>query len=447
MASSPHSARILVADDDPALRELVAEILLDVGYSVHPVRDGKAAIAALSRERFDLIVSDVRMPEADGMAVVRAAQRRQPPTPVILLTAFGSIEGAVEAMRLGAFDYLTKPLSSPAELRELVARALAASAGEPTAAATAAAEAALDEPEAVYVDPASRRLLDVMCRVAARDTTVLLLGESGVGKEVAAREIHRRSQRASGPFVAVNCGAIPRDLFESQAFGHMKGSFTGATQDHKGFFEQASGGTLLLDEVGELPAQAQVKLLRVLEGRRITRVGEGRERPVDVRVIAATHRHLQELVESGEFRQDLYYRLSVFPLDIPALRERPRDIVPLARMSLARMGEGHRALSPEVERALEAYDWPGNVRELRNVIERALIMAGPDPIEPHHVNLRPAAGPRDEDRALDLKDLERQAILDALDAEGGNRRLAADRLGIALRTLQYKLKSYGMTSK
>ncbi len=436
------SKTILLADDDPSLLALLETILTDAGYRVVPVADGKAAMAALSRGGVDLVLSDIRMPHADGMAVLRAAARRQPAPPVILLTAFGTIEGAVDAMRGGAFDYMTKPLESPAALRTLVARALADTPGseEPTAPMTG-----------IFVDPASKQLLRLVELVAGRDTTVLILGESGVGKEVVARLVHDRSQRRSGAFVALNCAAIPTGLAESQLFGHKRGAFTGAEADHPGAFVQADGGTLFLDEVGELSGADQARLLRVLQERTLRPVGAVEDVTVDVRVIAATHRNLRADMDAGRFRRDLYYRLSVFPVPVPPLRERPADIAPLAEASAREAGHGH-PLSGAVIAALQAHAWPGNVRELRNAIERASILAGDGPILTTHFEeiaqtpARRRRRPGNTGKAS-LKDLERKAIAAALDAAGGNRKEAAKALGIALRTLQYKLKAYGLTRR
>jgi two-component system response regulator AtoC len=432
------SKTILVADDDAALRELAVEILTDAGYDLLTARDGVEAIAIMNKGGVDLVVTDMRMPGGTGMDVVRAAQRRSPSPPVVLLTAFGTIDGAVDAMRAGAFDYLTKPVESPAALRAIVARALKV---QPTALPAPPPGTAHDE--YIAVDPVSAELVRVLDLVAVRDTTVLLIGESGSGKEVAARRIHQRSPRAGGPFVAVNCGAIVADLFESKLFGHTKGAFTGAAEAREGVFEAADGGTLLLDEVGELPLESQVKLLRALEERRITRVGENRERAVDVRVIAATLRDLPSDVAAGLFREDLYYRLSVFPIIINPLRERPRDIIPLAMACLRALEEPDRSLSADAKAALTRHAWPGNARELRNVMERAVILAGAGPIEPPHLNLRPTITQVSTEPA-NLKELERRAIESALVSTHGNRRLAAEKLGIAVRTLQYKLKEYGL---
>jgi DNA-binding NtrC family response regulator len=433
--------RVLVAEDDRSLRNLLAEILRDAGYAVVTVDNGLDAVSAATSGDFALVLSDVRMPGCDGTAVVRAVSAMADPPPVVLLTAFATVPGAVEAMRAGAFDYVTKPIESPQALRDLVARALQSRGGAKSAPSRAGSDA-------VFSDPASAQVLRVIELVSARDTTVLLLGESGVGKEVCARQIHAASHRRGAPFIAVNCGAIPAQLFESQLFGHARGAFTGAHAAHRGVFEEAQGGTVLLDEVGELPLDAQVKLLRALESRRITRVGEAQEREVDVRVLAATHRDLEADVRQGRFREDLYYRLSVFPLRIPPLRERRGDILPLARVFLRQLGEPDLVLTDDAAAWLAAQPWPGNARELRNAIERAVILSGGGPVRREH--LAPATAPAPAHAPADtttLVELERQAILDALEATDGNRRQAAERLGIALRTLQYKLKEYGLTRR
>ena len=433
---------VLLAEDDLALRHLFGRILRDEGLTVTEVQDGLGAIARLA-EGFDLLVTDLKMPGADGLEVLRHAKRRWPQMPVILITAFGSIEGAVEAMRLGAFDYLTKPLPSPQSLRDVVHRALAA---RPATTAT----------PLVAEDPASRRLLETVARVAPRDTTVLLLGESGVGKEVNAQHIHQQSNRRDGPFVAVNCAAIAETLLESELFGHERGSFSGASDQHQGRFEQADGGTLFLDEIGETSPALQSKLLRVLQERRFERVGGEVTISVDVRVVAATNRNLERAVAERTFREDLYYRLAVFPITIPPLRERPGDIIPLAEHFLSLLTHGPNHTPPTLDASgrdtLLAHDWPGNVRELANAIERATVLAGSDPITADLLGLRnPPSGlgfPSHDNTSHaapgTLKEMERRAIETALATHGGNRRRAAKHLGIALRTLQYKIKTYGL---
>jgi DNA-binding NtrC family response regulator len=435
MAETESAARqILLAEDDAALRRMLRRILEEAGYEVTAVEDGLAAMARLQRP-FDLVITDLRMPGADGLQVLEFAHRRWPSVPVIVVTAFGSIPGAVDAMRLGAFDYLSKPLPTPASLREVVARALGPGA-QPGA------------PQLVAQDPAMQRVVESALKVAPRETTVLLLGESGTGKEVIARLLHQNSPRATGPFVAVNCAALSPGLLESELFGHEKGSFTGAVARHEGKFEQADKGTLLLDEVGETSAALQSKLLRVLQERTFERVGGERPIQVDVRLVAATNRDLQQAVRAGQFREDLYYRLAVFPIEIPPLRQRPQDLAPLAEHFLHLLTRGPSRTAPELttegRRALQAYDWPGNVRELQNVIERALILSAGQPITAEMLGL-PAAGGQPVDQAGTLREMEKRAILAALQAEGGNRRRAAKRLGIALRTLQYKIKEYGVT--
>jgi two-component system response regulator FlrC len=427
--------RVLVAEDDPSMRELLARILTEAGHEVVAVADGMAAIARLA-EPFALVLTDIRMPGASGTEVLALAKRRWPATPVIVLTAFGSIPGAVDAMRLGAFDYVTKPLPDPETLRRLVARALSSG----------------PLPERIRIvaeDPTMKRVVETVRRVAGRDTTVLLTGESGSGKEVLARLVHDASPRAAGPLVAVNCAAIPETLLESELFGHEKGAFTGAAARHEGKFEQAHGGTLFLDEIAELRPALQAKLLRVLQEKSFERVGGERTIAVDTRLIAATNKTLRDEVARGAFREDLYYRLAVFPVEVPPLRSRPGDILPLAQYFLELLCRGPSRTAPEItpeaQKRLLDYAWPGNVRELQNVMERSLVLTGGGPVTPDALGLPPPGGERALVAAGTLKELERQAIEAALQAEGGNRRRAAKRLGLALRTLQYKLKEYGIS--
>ena len=438
---------ILIAEDDAALRELLCEIL-NRDHHVIAVADGLRAQRILAEQPVDVVVSDVRMPGADGIALLGAAQALARPPPVILLTAYGTIPQAVDAMRLGAFDYLTKPLEGPEVLRGAVARASCD-------AALGLRSANLDE-AGVFVDPASRALLELVDKVARHDATVLLLGETGVGKEIVAREVHARSPRSAGSFVAINCGAIPKHLAESYFFGHARGSFTGAEKDRIGVFEAAEGGTLFLDEIGELAPPEQASLLRVLEERTFRRIGEVRDRSVDVRVIAATHRNLETRIEAGDFREDLYYRLAEFPLDIAPLRARPGDILPLARSFLTTAGYGALGFSPAAEAQLLAHPWPGNARELRNVVLRASILTTGRVIDELRLGLSRASTPQgggevrlelDSRGAPTLQDIERRAIEEALEATGGNRRATAERLGVSLRGLQYKLKAYQLTRR
>jgi two-component system response regulator AtoC len=442
-------ARILVADDEQGLRAFVAEALEDDGHAVAQAGDGAAALQLLAKETFDLLLTDLKMPRLDGMQLLRQVRAEQPELEVIVLTAFGTVDTAVEAMKLGAFDYLQKPIGSPGELRLLASRAL-----EHRALLAARDRATRDAPELPplsYGDPAMEPVVDALRRVAPTNATVLLMGESGTGKEVAARTLHAWSDRATGPFVAVNCAAIPETLLESELFGHERGAFTGAVSARRGRIELAHGGTFFLDEIGEMPAPLQAKLLRVLQDRRFERVGGSRTIEADVRWVAATNRDVDDLRAAGKLREDLYHRLAVFPLRLPPLRERPADILPLAERLLARIGatigRAHLVLAPDARRRIVGAAWPGNVRELANVLERAAILSDRDEIGESFLELgAAAAGGTAEgaggDGTATLEELEREAIERALAAVGGNRRAAADRLGIGLRTLYDKLKRY-----
>ncbi|HTT66650.1 MAG TPA: sigma-54 dependent transcriptional regulator [Gemmatimonadales bacterium] len=439
-------ARILVADDERGVRGFIAEALEDDGHAVVQAADGGEAAGRLAREGFDLLITDLRMPRLDGMALLRQMRADQPELEVIVLTAFGTVDTAVEAMKLGAFDYLQKPIGGPAELRLLARRAL-----EHRALLAARDRATRDAPELPplsYGDPAMEPVVDALRKVAPTNSTVLLMGESGTGKEVAARTLHAWSPRAGGPFVAVNCAAIPETLLESELFGHEKGAFTGAVSARRGRIELADGGTFFLDEIGEMPLAVQAKLLRVLEDRRFERVGGTRTIEADVRWVAATNRGVDALRAAGTLREDLYHRLAVFPVRLPPLRERPRDIVPLAERLLARsgaaIGRPHLVLSAGAQRRIVAAPWPGNVRELANVLERAAILGDGGEIREEHLELGESVHPgaAGGNGAVTLDEIERAAIERALAAVGGNRRAAADRLGIGLRTLYDKLKKY-----
>jgi len=400
--------------------------------------------AALLRERaFDLMITDLRMPgHMDGISLLRRAKEEQPGMEVIVLTAFGSVETAVEAMKLGAFDYLQKPIGSPAELRLLTSRAL-----EHKRLVTHETRTARDAPPTPplsYGDPAMEPVVDALRKVASTNATVLLTGESGTGKEIAARTLHEWGQRSGGPFVAVNCAAMSETLIESELFGHEKGAFTGATTARPGRIELADGGTLFLDEIAELKPALQVKLLRVLQERQYERVGGTRTIDADVRWIAATNRDLGAMLNEGSFREDLYHRIAVFPIHLPPLRERQGDILPLAESILQRIGDdlGRRGLTltEEAQRVLVSSDWPGNVRELSNSLERAAILAGQEVIGAEHLASSQGSIPSRRPGRQTLAELEREAIERTLKEVGGNRRMAAERLGIGLRTLYDKLK-------
>lgn len=445
--------RVLVVEDDHELREALADTLELAGCVVDALGDGAAALERLASASFDVVVSDVNMPGMDGHELLCRTRSAHPHVPVVLITAFGSIERSVRAMRDGAADYLVKPFQ-PAELIELIARIgpAAGSHGEDPIAAA----------------PASLELLALARRVAASESTVLLRGESGTGKEVLARYIHRHSPRAAGPFVALNCAAIPENMLEAMLFGHERGAFTGAHAALPGKFEQADGGTLLLDEISEMDAALQAKLLRVLQEREVERLGARRPQRVDVRVIATTNRDLHAEIVAGRFREDLYYRLGVFPLHCLALRERTEDILPLAevlvRAHAARMRHVPVEFSADAREALLAHPWPGNVRELDNAVQRALILQPGALIRAVHLRLETVAGgvpPRPAPRvdtgteppeslmsdvpvgpavlSDDLRQREFQLIVDMLKDTRGSRSDAAERLGISARTLRYKL--------
>jgi two-component system response regulator FlrC len=443
-------ARILVADDEVGVRTFIADALEIDGHTVVQAGDGVEALARLGEQNFHLIVSDLKMPRMDGLALLRAVRRDQPEVEVVVLTAHGTVETAVEAMKEGAFDFLQKPVESPAALRLLVNRAVER---HRLSAAKEVAGASGDPPlshGAAAMQPVERALR----KVAATDATVLLLGESGSGKEVAARALHRWSGRVAGPFVAINCAALSENLLESELFGHEKGSFTGAHARQRGRIELAEGGTFFLDEVGELAPGLQPKLLRVLQEKRFERVGGRQTVEANVRWVAATNRDLPAMIRAGTFREDLYHRLAVFPVRMPPLRERREDIGPLADTLLARisasLGRPRLRLGDDARAALLAAGWPGNVRELANVLERSAILVDGEEIGADDLNLLVEAPPAEAPVTSGsggggtMEDIERQAIERALAATGGNRRRAATMLGIGLRTLYEKLKRYGL---
>ena len=434
----PETLPVLVVEDDDSLREALLDTLELSGYAAHAAADAEQALAWLERGRTGLVLSDVQMPGMDGHALLRTLKSRWPEVPVLLMTAYGQIDMAVQAMREGAADYLPKPFEPD--------RLLAAVARYYRGAETTPDDAAIAE------DPATRAVLDLARRVAATEASVLLTGESGVGKEVFAHYIHQHSKRARGPFVAVNCAAIPENLLESVLFGHEKGAFTGAAGSQAGKFEQANGGVILLDEISELPLNLQAKLLRVLQEKEVERLGGRAPIRLDVRVFATSNRDLSAWVKEGQFREDLYYRLNIFPLEIPPLRQRRGDIGALARNFLKRFetmaGRGGFSLSQAALAQLTGYGWPGNIRELANVVQRAMILAPGTEIAPEHLMLPRVAGaapvlqevPANAD--IGLKDLERETILSTLRRMGGSRRKTAEALVMSERTLRHKLKQY-----
>ena len=417
---------ILLVDDDAPFRAVLRDILGPKGHRILEAGDGAEALERLRRMRADLVIADQQMPRMTGMELLRAIREGAAPPPVIMLTAFGTVRQAVDAVHAGATDYLTKPLQSPQALLDAVERILA------------------PESDEIVGDSAPiREIVQTADRIAAKDVPVLITGESGTGKELIARRIHRLSRRASKPLVAVNCAALPDTLAESELFGYERGAFTGAERPRAGRFEEASGGTLFLDEVGELSAGVQAKLLRALEERVVRRLGAARDTAVDIRVIAATNRDLRA---GDTFRSDLYFRLAVVTLDIPPLRERPDDVVPIARDLLARLAQRHGfrrpSLTPEAIHDLQAHTWPGNVRELRNAIERALVLRGEEAIRPVDLGLQPAA----KTLSASTADVEKERILEALRQTHGSRESAARLLGISVRTLYYRLSRYGLSA-
>ncbi|MCB9914597.1 MAG: sigma-54-dependent Fis family transcriptional regulator [Planctomycetes bacterium] len=430
---TPSDRTLLVVDDDPGYRELLCSLLKPRHARVLCAASGEDALEALGRGGVDLVLLDMRMHGIGGLGVLERLAERADAPPVLVLTAFAEVEDAVRAMKLGAKDYLRKPVDLQ-ELTALVERHLGL--GAPVAATHDL------PPDFVAESPAMRALLDELARVAPSEAPVLLSGESGTGKEELARLVHRWSPRAARELVAVNVTALPDTLLESELFGSAKGAYTGADRQRDGLVRAAQGGTLFLDEIGDMPLAAQPKLLRVLEEGAVRRVGEERAEPVDFRLVSATHRDLEEAVEQGAFRLDLYYRLAVVTLELPPLRERVEDVAPLARVFLREAGAADKQLSPAARERLEGYAWPGNIRELRNVVTRAAILAPGDRILPEHLPPTLRAAPAAVDDAGSLADLERQAILAALERHGGNRTHAARELGISRRKLLYRLKEY-----
>ncbi|MEK6717934.1 MAG: sigma-54 dependent transcriptional regulator [candidate division NC10 bacterium] len=446
--------KILVIDDDESLRRVLEYNLAQEGYAVLTASSGEQGLHLLKKEGADLVVTDVRMAGMDGLQVLAEVRKVDLNIQVIILTAFGTIEMAVEAMKAGAFHYISKPFNRD-ELKLTIKKALQLKALErENVALRQELQTRLGLDAIIAESPPMKQILEMLERVAPTETTVLILGESGTGKELIARAIHANSSRATGPFVAVNCAAIPENLLESELFGHVKGAFTGAIRDRVGKFEAAEGGTIFLDEIGEMRPDLQVKILRCLEERSLERVGDNRLIRVDVRILAATNKDLTKAIQAGEFREDLYYRLNVVPLSIPPLRERREDIRPLAQHFLKRLGAQPRLIiAPDAFQALETYDWPGNVRELENALERAMIFHRGDVITladlPETIRTpkarEAAALPVSLPEAgLSLEEVEKELILRALQKHDWNQSRAARYLGITRHTLLYRMEKHSI---
>ncbi len=441
------SLRVLVVDDEADIRELLDLTLARMGLSADCAGTVAEAKEFLERERYSLCLTDMRLPDGDGLEVVRLIGAKYGETPVAVITAFGSTDNAVSALKAGAFDYLAKPVALD-QLRTLIKSALDLSTTSP---GTDVSQTAFSTVRLIGDSPAIISLREMIDKLARSQAPVYISGESGSGKELAARLIHAQSARHAAPFVPVNCGAIPENLMESEFFGYRKGAFTGADSDREGFFQAASGGTLFLDEVADLPLAMQVKLLRAIQEKKVRKVGSTTEEAVDVRIVSATHRRLKECVDAGTFRQDLYYRLNVIELKIPALRERQEDIPALIDAALKRLcGANPPELLPEASKALADYPYPGNVRELENILERATALCAAGRIALADLQLAAeddeTAGVGEGGRTLDdqLNHLERQLILDALGKTGANRTAAARLLGVTFRSLRYRIERLGI---
>ena len=445
------SPQVLLVEDDPELRQAIGVTLKLGGVDFLAFDSAEAVLSAITPGSTSLLVTDFKLPGMNGLQLMQQVRQQHPQLPVVVMTAFADAELAVQALKGGARDFLIKPFL-PQQLLDVIRRQVPPeAAGEPTDSAIIAA------------DPATLAALQRCERVANTDATVLLTGESGVGKDVFARRLHALSNRSKRPYVAINCAAIPENLLESTLFGYEKGAFTGAARAHAGKFEQADGGTLFLDEIGEMPMELQAKMLRVLQDRMVERLGSVRSNRCDVRIVAATNQDLQQRVRDGRFREDLYFRLAVVPIRIPALRDRPIDIMPLAQAFLLRysqtMGRTTPSLSPQAQANLKAWHWPGNIRELENAMQRAVLMCDGCTVTPADIELdgnptAPEAAPlksgtniASENVVLrDIESVEREHILKVLAQVGGNRKEAVAILGLSERALRYKLKAYQQTA-
>jgi two-component system response regulator PilR (NtrC family) len=439
---------VLIVDDEPDLCELLSITLQRMDLSPRTANTVAAAQRLLKTERFDLCLTDMQLPDGDGLELVQWMQQYTPSVPVGVITAHGNMETAVRALKLGAFDFVSKPLDL-AGLRKLVAAAIKLSDAADT-------ESSVFGPRLLGASTAMQNMREMIGRVARSQAPVHIFGESGTGKELVAKLIHESGPRRDAPFVPVNCGAIPTELMESELFGHKRGSFTGAVSDKKGLIQSAEGGTLFLDEIADLPLHMQVKLLRVIQEKSVRPIGEQLEVGIDVRVLSATHKLLSQLVAEGRFREDLFYRINVIELRVPSLRERPEDVQELAEAVLRRLGRRMKIAPPMLAKdalaALEAYGFPGNVRELENILERAITLSTSGEIRANDIQLRPPAGgprampsaPGAEALGDHLEDIEREAIQRALEQTRHNKTAAAKVLGMSFRALRYRIKKLGI---
>ncbi|RMH43764.1 MAG: sigma-54-dependent Fis family transcriptional regulator [Gammaproteobacteria bacterium] len=445
-----HTPKVLIVDDEPDILQLLTLTFSRMSIPVDTAENCNEAKEKIHKNEYHFCLTDMRLPDGTGMDIIDWIQTMQPNCPVAVLTAHGNMELAIEALKRGAFDFVSKPVDIN-KLRELVETALKLSKDVKQAPASATKRL-------LGVSTAMIQLRSTIQKVARSQAPVMIYGESGTGKELVARLIHDSSPRTDGPFVPVNCGAIPSELIESELFGHVKGAFTGAHQNKIGLFEQANGGTLFLDEVAELPVAMQVKLLRVLQEKAIRPVGDVKEKSINVRILCATHKNLSELVQNGQFRQDLYYRLNVIEIHVPPLRKRKQDIADLANHFLKRIAPNMQ-LTRQALRRLTEYHYPGNVRELENIIERAVALTDSQIIDAHDLDFisgspsfesSPTTGsPRPAGMSLDdyLHDIEKRELLAALEETGGNKTKAAELLGISFRSLRYKLKKHGLSDR
>jgi DNA-binding NtrC family response regulator len=446
--------RILVVDDEENMREFLTVVLGREGYAVRAVASGKEALEVLAQEPFALLITDLRMPEMTGLELVEITRRKYPQLAVIVITAFASLQSAIEALRLGSLDYIVKPFQVD-EIKLIVAKAFEQlHLRRENQSLREQLGRAPENLEIIGKSPQMQRVMDLVRRVAPSDATILITGESGTGKELIAQAIHANSLRSQGPFVTVNCGALPDALLESELFGHVRGSFTGAVRDKEGLFKVASKGTLFLDEIAEMSPTLQVKLLRALQEREVLPIGATKPVRVDVRVIAATNADIEKKQKSGDFRSDLYYRLAVIPVQLASLRERKEDIPVLVNHFMERVCSRNelpvKGVSPDAMRLLLAYSWPGNVRELENTIERAVILTESDTVTPEtlpgkiHASETSSFRLSASDPPMTLEELEREHLLQVLENTGWQKKRASEILGIDPSTIYRKLQRYGI---